>query len=302
MRVNVSPKRIFLTALCLCGVMVGFVRAAPGIATSAQSITLTPSHVEVTIAPGSTASDVFRVMNEGDTDYSVSMYAKPYRVQGEAYDPQFTPLPGTTDASAWVSIAGPTTQTLAAHQALDVAYTISAPRNTAPGGYYAVLFTETSTSTASGGIVTHDRVGDVLYITVAGPVQTGGAVREVSVPYITMASDVSLGVLVSNTGGVHFSTDASFVARNLFGKVVFQSTSRHHVLPQTVRRITATWKTPMFGLYRIERSATVAGRTQHIADHWVVVLRPWMIVLLCGILVLCIADMVIRRKRSRPKI
>lgn len=294
MRTNSFFWRLGCAVTLLLSCTVASAPVALGDAPASQVITMMPSSAEATIAPGAAASGAFEVTNEGMTTYSVKTYAAPYRVKGIDYDPQFTLLPGTVDASQWIHISSTGTQGLAAHQSIDTSYTVTVPPSTAPGGYYAVLFAETDAPTGMGGIATHDRVGDILYITVSGRVKAGGTVRAQLVPHVTLSSRATLGVVVGNTGGVHFVTDTTFTVRNIFGKRILQAASAHYVLPQTQRRITASWPTPLFGLYRISRQATVAGHTRMVPDTWVLVARPWIMMLIGGVIGLCIAGLVIR--------
>ena len=121
--------------------------------TPSQAISLSPATTQVSIDPGKSASDKIEVINTGDDSFNVTFSVAPYYVTGQNYDPHFTQLPGTVDASKWITITS-TKATLESHKVLAENYTISVPANTAPGGYYAVIFAETSQSNVSaGGVV-----------------------------------------------------------------------------------------------------------------------------------------------------
>jgi len=265
---------------------------------------MTPSSTELSIAPGHSTTNSFDVINEGDTNYTVLVSVAPYHVAGTDYDPEFTPLPGTIDASNWVRITDPTAKSLVAHKLINVNYTITVPEGTQPGGYYAVLFAETGApaTSASTGVVSHNRVGNILYISVQGPVKTGGTVQTVGVPHITTAASLPLAMLVSNTGGVHFLTSASVAVKNIFGKSVFHTSLQRYVLPQTVRKVSATWNNmPPIGLYRVERSATVAGAKRRLANQWVFIVRPWVLSLLGVIILIIIGETAFKRRRQKKR-
>src|ERR1700738_846910 len=128
------PLVVVSLALITFGGTTGLAWAATN-ATS-QNITITPSSTELSVAPGSSAASSFDVVNEGNNAYNVTVSVAPYHVEGVDYDPQFTPLPGTTDASKWVHITDLPMQTLAAHKLTNVNYVLSVPAGTTPGGYY----------------------------------------------------------------------------------------------------------------------------------------------------------------------
>lgn len=297
--------RVRTLACALLVALVGVGSAASVFASGAvaeQHIAVSPYATKLSIAAGRSTNGSFEVVNEGSAAFDISVFAAPYHVEGTDYDPQFTSLPGTTDASSWVQIAGTTKQSLAAHKLTKLSYTLTIPHGTAPGGYYAVLFAETVRTANSSGVVSRSRVGDVLYITVQGPVKIGGDIQAVSIPRFTMASSLPLAMLVSNTGGIHFLTDATMTAKNIFGKDVFRSSTRRYVLPQTVRRISAVWQaTPAIGLFRIERGATVAGLNRQLPSQWLVVVHPWVIGLTAVVVLVTAIGVMFRRSLSKSR-
>src|SRR5258708_7151134 len=150
MLLSQTSRRLVL-ATCMCIAVSTGTAAIAAAATdnvSTQSITMSPSSTELSVVPGGTSTGSFSVVNEGNTSYRITIYAAPYHVEGIDYDPQFTPLPGTTDASQWVHFTAATSQDLAAHTSQSLSYTLSVPLKTAPGGYYATIFAETTPANA----------------------------------------------------------------------------------------------------------------------------------------------------------
>lgn len=107
-----------------------------------------------------------------------------------------------------------------------------------------------------------------------------GEARGAAIPRLTTASALPLSVDISNTGGAHFVTKTNISVSNIYNGEVYSASSRHYVLPQTVRRISTTWKTPAVGLYHVSRSATVAGKTKSLPRQWIVVIHPWVAIAL----------------------
>src|SRR4051812_31830452 len=71
---------------------------------ASQHIALTPSSAELAIDPGQSATGTLAVINQGDDNFRVATSVAPYHVEGVDYDPEFTQLPGTVDASKWVRL------------------------------------------------------------------------------------------------------------------------------------------------------------------------------------------------------
>jgi hypothetical protein len=260
------------------------VKAATSI--SSYSITMTPSSAEIHAPPGGITHSNFTVINEGKSGYTIALSVTPYHVKGENYDPQFSLLPGTTDASKWVSITGPRLQTLAPRMPQTIAYSLSVPAGTPPGGYYAVVFAETEPP-AGSGIIAHNRVGDILYITVDGPVVQRGSLQAQAVPPIFLGSSLPLGVVVRNTGGLHFLTSVSIKATSVLSNhVALSANLQRYVLPGTQRLVSISWAhLPLFGVYNITRTATIAGAIQSLPAQWIVIIQPWLAALIVVLVV-----------------
>jgi hypothetical protein len=154
-----------------------------------------------------------------------------------------------------------------------------------PGGYYAVIFVTTSTDDVKTGVVSHNRVGDVLYITVNGTIKTGGKLTGDLLPSLYFAGPITVGTKISNSGGTHFITHAVYSITDITGKTVFNSTTDRYVLPQTEREISSTW-TPqgIFNIFTVHRSATVAGKQESLPNRQIIFINPWAFVVIAFII------------------
>jgi len=267
------------------------------------SITMTPSSTELRASPGETTTSRFTVVNQGQTSYPLLLSTQPYHVVGDIYDPQFTILAGTTDASSWIQFDEERSQTLLAGKTKDVLYTLTVPTGTAPGGYYAVIFAETNPEISKNGVTPRNRVGNILYITVAGAVETKGSIEKPSsdIPSVIWGNSAAVGVLVKNTGGVHYLTKTHLNISSVFGRSLFNAELERYVLPQTQRLITANWeKLPAIGIYKVARDSTIAGSVQRLPDTYIVVIQPWIFaVIIIGIAYL--VTLAVLRARQKQK-
>ena len=271
---------------------------------AAQAITLSPASSEFVIKPGAADGKTVDIINSGTDSFNVKLSVSPYHVTGENYDPKFTQLPGTVDPSSWVKLSS-TDESVGPAKVLTVPYTIKVPKGTAPGGYYAVIFAETTSNSSKTGVVSHNRVGNILYITVDGDIKSGGNVAGDGLPFLHFMGPVSIGTKVSNSGGTHFVTKAKYTVTNYTGKTVFSSSTERYILPQTEREFKTNW-TPqtLFNIYTVHRSATVAGVEKKLPDQKIVVVNPWLLIgiaFLLGILIGVPLQRARQRSRSHKK-
>ncbi|HEY8992472.1 MAG TPA: hypothetical protein VIM37_01320 [Candidatus Microsaccharimonas sp.] len=295
---------IFIVAIATIAFSNLDVASAHADANTSQAITLSPASTEVSIDPGSTATKSVDVINSGQDSFNVAITSLPYYVLGENYDPHFTQLPGTVDASKWVKLSQ-TSATVDGYKVLTVPYTIEVPRDTAPGGYYAVVFAETSTDGAKTGVVSHNRVGNILYITVNGAIKTGSSLTGDPIPLISLGGSIPIAIKVSNSGGTHFITKATYSVTSFKGDTVFSASTERYVLPQTEREIASSWSPQsLFGIFTVHRSATIDGVLKTLPDEKIVIINPWIIVagtFLIGILIGVPFTRARLRRRSKEK-
>lgn len=294
----------FLTGLLISLIAVILGASHAHAATPGLSITMTPSSTELHAAPGASTSSTFTVVNQGTMSYPILLSVAPYHVEGDSYDPQFTPLPGTTDASSWIRFTDPAPSILGKNTTTTLGYTLAVPKDTAPGGYYAVIFAETNPEAKDGGVTPHNRVGNILYITVDGDVAHKGALQPASpdVPSVIWGTRTDLGMLVNNTGGVHFVTTAHIRVTSLFGRTLFSGRFERYILPQTQRLITTAWeKLPPVGIYKVSRDATIAGSSQALPTKYIVIIQPWIAIVGGLALILLVVLAVKSRKTNVTK-
>jgi hypothetical protein len=250
--------------------------------TSSYGITMTPSSTRLQALPGGSASSQFTVINEGNTGYNIDLSTEPYYAVGDNYLPKFTLLPGKTNASAWIRLKEQNAIYLPAHKTQSISYALSVPAGVAPGGYYAVIFAETEPTTPNNeGIITHNRVGDILYITVEGPVTKKGTIVSTGLPRFEFGDSLPISLLVQNSGGIYFLADVNVSSQGIGHKTAFNASLQRYVLPQTERLVSVTWKSlPLLGIYKISRSAMIFGGNQNLPVQQVIIIRSWLLILI----------------------
>jgi hypothetical protein len=283
-----------------------FITGNKGIAAAApkQVLTMTPTSANQVIDPGAVKTGNFQIVNQGETTYNFKVYAAPYSVTGEEYDPNFTPLPGKPDVASWLqfSIAE---AAIKPGQAITVNYKITVPRDALPGGYYAVAFAQTKQPKLEAGITLIQRVGHVFYLQVAGPASQKGSLVSWQSPFLQKSPLIAV-VRLKNEGSLHYSSDINISVKDIFGHPKYTLKAQKVILPQTIRKITATWeKAPSIGLFKVDGSVTVLGKSQPLPTKYVLVLsqtaRLALLAGVVGLVLLLILRRVLRAAKRRRK-
>jgi hypothetical protein len=255
---------IFGTALLLAPAVVG--------AATAQTIGITPTAVTKVIQPGSTASGTIEVLNQGPANFGYSIYASPYAVVGEDYDPEFALTPGATDTASWFHFSSSAGQ-LPSGNGATINYTIQVPADTAPGGYYGAIFAQTAPSLVPDAIgpTTIKRVGTVFYLQVGNGGTLNGRVASWSVPMLQTAP-LTGTLRLQNEGSDHYLANMRITVSDVFGDPRYRFEQEREVLPQTIRRVVIPWSgTPALGLFKVTGSVGIFGVTTTLPTKFVLV-------------------------------
>lgn len=242
-----------------------------------ESITLSPVSQHYKLDAGQSVSDELTIINDGDVGYTFSLYASPYSVNDENYEPDFSSERKNTDVDNWVEF-DKDSYYIQAGQTLKVGYTITVPKNASPGGHYGVLFAETEATKLTGGtgVERKKRVGAIIYATVNGTYESGGKLVNLTVPALQFGPPLFSELTVQNTGNSDFATVMSFVVRDAFGAKKYESSKDYQILPDSSRKIRAEWpQAAEFGLYKVTASAQFldqdAAKTSYVlvAPVWI---------------------------------
>jgi hypothetical protein len=265
-----------------------------------ESILLSPTNKRYELVAGSTKSDSFKITNDGKSEYTFVVYARPYSVNNEDYTADFDSSFKNADAYKWVQFEQPSYQ-IKPGQTIDVAYTIRVPANATPGGHYGVLFAETQpqeSTTEGTAILRKKRVGAILYATVKGDVTTSGSFVGPDVPLLQFSSPLTIAQRVKNSGNTEFEVSHSVVVSDVFGGVKYRTDKRQFVLPDTTRRLVNDWASPSWiGLYKVEQQADFLD-TKKSSVNYVLIVPVWVYLMLGLLIGGRVLYAVARRKRS----
>ncbi len=272
-----------------------------------QTLTLTPTSAPLVVKPGQTSTGNFQVVNQGDGGYDFTVYSADYSVKNEDYDPSFIALPGKPDVASWLKFST-TGGTLQPGQSATVTYKLSVPPNTPPGGYYAVAFAQTKKpkqTTGNSGIILIERVGEVFYLQVAGPVTQKGKLASWQSSWLQKPPLTAMARL-ENSGGTHYTSTVDIKVQDIFGGAKYTLNTKKVILPQTIRKIPVSWPhTPSIGLFKVSGTVTVLGKTEVLPTKYILVLsqtaRIVLLIIVIVLLLLLILRYGIRRIKRTKK-
>lgn len=262
-----------------------------------STITLTPVKQRIEASTSQTKTGSLTVINNGKTDYDFIVYAQPYSVSDVQYKPDYTTSGPRTDAYSWVKF-DKTSYHLNPGERVDVAYTISVPPNTTPGGHYGVIFAEMQPKAqdATQSILRNKRVGTILFVNVKGDTIDKASFVSDSVSFWQSQPPLVASLQIKNEGNTDFVATTSMTVKDLFGQTKYSVSQQSTIFPSTTREISMQWnQIPWFGLYKVELHASYL-KDSHDSSHYVLMMPRWLLPITLLIVVIGIAYNVIRRR------
>lgn len=280
-----TPKIIFISAYI--GLIFSFMIMPSVSAQSSEgreSITLSPVTSRYALEAGESVKGELTVLNDGDIEYTFTVYTKPYSVLDRKYNPDFNATPLRADAYKWVSF-GTKEWKLAPGESTKIPYSISVPSTAAPGGHYGVLFAETQPADQkSTSVARRKRVGSLLYVNVKGDYKMEGSLTGSSIPWFQSQPPLNGTFSLQNTGNSDYEAATMLRVSDIFGRVKFVGEKPYVVLPQTTRDITLTWdKSPGLGIYKVEMQAKYLDKSDSRSGY-VVVAPLWMPIVIVAVI------------------
>lgn len=239
--------RIFLLLLCS---VVAFAAIFPAVTsadtlpdTKNKGLYISPLRSYLSLGAGTSVTRSFTVANLTDSPMPVTTHIERFSMVDYSYDYNFSKV-----NNDWVHLAQ-TTATLAPYESRQFVYTVTLPKDAAPGGYYYSLFA--STSTTSGGTTNTVQAASLLYLTVKGDMTYDFAVSNPSIPAVVTGPSIKYSFDVTNTGNVHYFAMVSAAVDGLFYHDAPNGTSQL-LMPGAVRRISASINSPLLpGIYKL---------------------------------------------------
>lgn len=204
-----KTKRPILQSLALAALMMSVASAA--------DIGVGPPRLDVVLPPGGSATEILTVVWTGKSAVDIAVSQGDWSLS-ETGNIQFMPVgQGQYSASSWVR-ADASTLSFSGPGQQDVRLAITVPNDPkVRGTYQTVVFFTTPGSKPSGAgaqVSFQQRVGAIVYVTVAGTERNGSSLQDLFV------DQGKIHAVISNSGNTLMRYSGSLEVRDASGKTV----------------------------------------------------------------------------------
>ena len=308
-----AKKLKYILAVLLAAIPVGAFAMLSGLPVRAEEredsvhLQVTPTKQKISLVPGASYVGTFKVQNVGTDAFQYSVYATPYSVVNENYDPNYDNVTAYSNIYKWITFDDKTKEgTLQPGTSVDVTYTVKVPKDAPAGGQYATLMAQTETGNASNAtIATIRRVGMILYAAVPGETKETGEIVKNTVNSFYFNPPISVSTLVKNTGNVEQTATVTVNMWPLFSKETAFSNADHptkmDVMPDTTRFEGTAWEgAPSLGIFYVEQIVDFAGQTSKVGK--LVLVCPLWLIFVIFTIIFFIIFWLISRARERKRL
>ncbi|MEO6513271.1 MAG: hypothetical protein ABIR37_01170 [Candidatus Saccharimonadales bacterium] len=258
-----------LSALLLVSVLFASVGPAAAASAKNKGLLISPLKSYAAMDAGTQKSSNFTVANLTEKPITVDLSLKQFSVSDYAYNFKFTE-PG----NKWLAIQTKSVL-LQPSENKKIAYIITVPAASAPGGYYYTLFASANLST--DGLASTVRAASLLYLTVNGKlIQTSKPVRS-HMSHFAYKSDIPYSIDVKNTGNVHYF---AYFSGHLSGFLMHTTPvgTSHLLLPGTTRHVGATIPAPFLpGIYKARYGYKTDSGATFMNSTYLLFVPPWSV-------------------------
>lgn len=291
-------KKISILAVFVCLSFFANQVSSANPDTPAQNLTLSPVKQRLELKAGEVYSGSFHLLNAGKTAYDLKVYAGPYSVKDESYTVDFESKKPNSDIEGWVQFRK-SKHHLEPNTSIDVAYTLTIPKNARPGGHYGVLFAETLENPSTKpnfGVSSTQRLGMLAYIVVDGNYGVGGNIKTQDIPFFQLNKPLTSKTRIENTGNVDFDTSQQLTVSDFLGNVKYSTKKDYSVLPGTIRAVDLNWDSvPAIGLFKVSVSTKFLTNSTQI-DRYVLMAPLWFYFAMVVLILVSITAWVIRKR------
>lgn len=271
-------KRLWLIGIILLSSLVFLPStSAKAAGSDDRGLLITPLRQQIRLDAGTAKNGSFVVANLTNKPIMVHLLVQEFSVEDYSYIYRFS-----KPNKDWIKL-GLTEVRLNAGQSQTVGFRVDTPDSAVPGGYYFSLLA--SSKLGGGGVDATVQAATLLYVTVNGTFVTSGKIQDAHIDHLVFGRDVHYSLNATNTGNIYYFAYIAGRVEGLLGSTKSQPAA-HLLLPDKVRHINGTLPTPFWpGVYRATFGYYTddAGSTNVTASSWVVVLPPWFLALLLGL-------------------
>ena len=268
---------------------------------------VSPSKLELDLAPGKTVEKSFQVQNTGNKEFGFTIEASVYSVADENYDPDYNATSTYTDLAKWVTFSQ-TEGTVGPNETVKIDVRVDVPKDIPAGGQYAaIMVTMVRDDEEDGGqgvsIGTIQRIGLVMYSTVeGGNTRREGKIIDNKVASFRFNPPITATSTVENTGNVHATATYILQVYPLFSSEEVYSNEENPetgiILPETKRYNEVSWPdAPHLGIFKVKQ--TVKFLNEEKVTEKLVFLCPIWFLFIILLLIFAIVFWIVSRVRGR---
>lgn len=274
----------------------------------ATRIQISPVSNRVFVASGQSLTYTMTVDNTGSKSFKFKVYAAPYSVENETYNPSFSKETSRTQISRWITFndgsgnfKGEVTFELQPDERRDVEYKITVPKDVPAGGQYAAIFAQTipDETVKQSGIYASSRIGMIIYARTDGKTRDSVKFENGRVESFMTGGSLNGQVNVVDDGNTDFTVNAKLTAKTIFGQELPAVEKDFDVLPDTTRTVRLEVEnSPSIGFFNV--TFTVKALDQTFEKTQLVAIIPvYIIVIMVILLTILIAWIIILVKKRK---
>lgn len=292
-----SPLGIAAIALTMGWGAAAHATSTDNHAAQRDSIALSPVSQRFELKAGEQGANKVTVINDGDMDAMFVVYARPYSIKNESYEPEFEKTSKSTDIYQWIEFEK-TSYTLKAGERVDIPYQFKVPAAAASGGHYGVIFVETQPQPGeTDSVVRKKRIGSIIMATVNGELIKKGSALDTTIHFWQTAAPLVGTSRIENAGNTDFQANVTMTVTDLFNSVKYRQSKDYVIYPGTIRRIPVEWQeSPWFGLFKVEYKTAVLDKVVQ-SSHYVLMLPRWLAIIGLLLVLAGVGHTLIRFKR-----
>lgn len=280
-----------------------------------STITAIPPRLELSIKPGETIKTQVKVRNE-------SSYTQTYDITLTDFvvtDDSGTPIPILSDvntkyaASKW--IISPGLIPVDSKKTQYVNLTITAPKDAAPGGHYALLTYSPYSGTKPGdmkktGSLIGQQTGTILYLTVPGDIKQNAQISRFRTDKFNEMGPVDFELKIKNLSDIHITPKGKLVIKDFLGTVVStQEITMGNIFPNGLRSDSIVWNQKWgYGKYQANLElayGTAGGLLTATIFFWLFPIRlvTYILILIISLLsaIILVRNRQLRHQRDLEK-
>lgn len=210
------------------------------------SISVSPQSLDLSINPGESVTNVFRITNGSDQSITLATTPKNFLPRGNEGAIELIEDDTAFSLAEWISVSPEEAVTVGAKRTVDFEVTISAPTNAQPGGHFgSVVFRTVPDEREGSAALISQEIAPVILVKIPGDADESGEITsfEATRQLWSNQDSISFEAIVANTGNVHYQPRGQITIKNMFGAEVAQiQVEGRNVIPGAERIFDAQWQ------------------------------------------------------------